>query len=166
MTFAAREEAGAARARQAAQHEPDAGDRIDAAAAAERHEARAEAVRERGRDTCASAERRPATADELPARGLDPALVGTKAAADVSQGTPATDAGKDTGGRAAPRGPGAGEALVGPWRRGAATSASEQRRGAHPNGCGPVKYPGSAPRLQEALSSRTPSDTNVMSHNT
>jgi hypothetical protein len=103
MTLAAREEAAAAHAREAAQYEPDAGDRIGAAAAAERHEARAEAAREQGTDAYDSAERRQATADELRTGGLDPALVETRMTADVSQGRPATDAVKDAGRRGAPK---------------------------------------------------------------
>ncbi|GMA24796.1 hypothetical protein GCM10025864_25550 [Luteimicrobium album] len=103
MTFAAREAAAAAQAREAAHYEPDDSDRIDAAADAERHEARAATALEQGQDSYDSAERRQGTADALTAKGLDRELVATALTADVSQGRPAADAVKDGGPRSAPK---------------------------------------------------------------
>lgn len=100
MTQADQEEQRAAEARAAAEHEPDAEERVRAAAEAEQREALAERVREDGRNLYDSAERRDGTARELEAKGINAEVVATRMRADVSQGTPATEAVKGAGKKA------------------------------------------------------------------
>src|SRR5690606_8107211 len=100
MTQADQEERRAALPISAAEHEPDAEERVRAAAEAEQREALAERVREDGRNLYDSAERRDGTARELEAKGINAEVVATRMRADVSQGTPATEAVKGAGKKA------------------------------------------------------------------
>lgn len=93
MRQAAYDEHRAAEARAAAEHEPDPAERARSAADAERREAEAGA----NYDTAA---RRENTAAALHGQGIEPEVVATRMRADVSQGTPATEAVKEAGKRA------------------------------------------------------------------
>lgn len=92
MQQADRDDARAAEARAAVEHEPDADERARAAAEAAQRETSAGDAREDGRMLYDSAERRLATASDLERRGLDQELVGTRMRADASQAKPATEA--------------------------------------------------------------------------
>lgn len=92
MTQADQEDRRGAEARAAAEHEPHPDERLRAAAEAERREATADQVKHDGRMMYDSAERRAATARDLEVKGIDGQVVATRMRADVSQGTPATEA--------------------------------------------------------------------------